>query len=160
MSTRGAVGIRFGGTDKIGYNHFDSYPCGLGREVLSYLKGKNLDGLKSEFESIECSDDLDEDAWDWTNHCFSMKFDDYLGFMKSSLFNEWSYVINLDDGVLEVYRGFNKSPSAAGRYASLPSEKCCGGYFGVALVKSIPLNELFLGQYVVNDDDEFVKAEE
>ena len=34
MSTRGAFGVRIDGVDKIGYNHCDSYPEGLGRAVL------------------------------------------------------------------------------------------------------------------------------
>ena len=45
MSTRGAVGLIF----KIGYNHFDSYPEGLGNELLTFLKDKTIDELKSIF---------------------------------------------------------------------------------------------------------------
>jgi len=31
-------------------------------------------------------------------------------FIKDSLFCEWGYIINLDDNVLEVWRGFQKEP--------------------------------------------------
>lgn len=38
MSTRGALGFRIHGTDKISYNHYDSYPAGLGETTLAFLK--------------------------------------------------------------------------------------------------------------------------
>lgn len=37
MGTRGAVGFRLDGVDKIAYNHFDSYPRSLGREVIAFV---------------------------------------------------------------------------------------------------------------------------
>jgi hypothetical protein len=37
MSTRGAYGFRLDGQDKITYNHFDSYPDGLGRALVEWL---------------------------------------------------------------------------------------------------------------------------
>ena len=35
--------------EKIGYNHFDSYPEDLGNEILTFLKDKTIDELKSIF---------------------------------------------------------------------------------------------------------------
>ena len=49
MSTRGAVGLIFNNEEKIGYNHFDSYPEDLGNEILTFLKDKTIDELKSIF---------------------------------------------------------------------------------------------------------------
>ena len=62
MSTRGAVGIRMNGIDKIGYNHFDSYPTGLGDDILTWLKGNDLTKLKKLFEvsSSKPNWDLDQ----------------------------------------------------------------------------------------------------
>ncbi|HEY3435961.1 MAG TPA: hypothetical protein VGK41_09940, partial [Solirubrobacterales bacterium] len=37
MGTRGFVGFVVDGTEKIAYNHFDSYPDGLGSDVLTWL---------------------------------------------------------------------------------------------------------------------------
>lgn len=37
MGTRGFIGFVVDGTEKIAYNHFDSYPDGLGKDVLSWL---------------------------------------------------------------------------------------------------------------------------
>jgi hypothetical protein len=36
MGTRGFFGFVIDGVEKIAYNHFDSYPSGLGKEVLSW----------------------------------------------------------------------------------------------------------------------------
>lgn len=160
MGTRGAVGIRLGGIDKIGYNHYDSYPDGLGKEVIMYLKCKSVDMLKRVFDEIELDDSADDDGWDWNEHCFNKKFQDYGSFMADSLFNEWSYIVNLDEGVLEIYKGFNKNPDAEGRYASMTRNYGGNEYYGVALVKTIPLDELFAGKYEVKEDEFAMISEE
>lgn len=38
MGTRGAMGVRIDGVDKIEYNHFDSYPEGLGKSVVETVR--------------------------------------------------------------------------------------------------------------------------
>lgn len=38
MGTRGFVGFVVDGVEKIAYNHFDSYPSGLGIDVLAWLR--------------------------------------------------------------------------------------------------------------------------
>lgn len=47
MGTRGFVGFVIDGQEKIGYNHFDSYPDGLGVDVLSWLRGEVHGGTAS-----------------------------------------------------------------------------------------------------------------
>lgn len=44
MSTRGCLGFVIDGEEKITYNHFDSYPSGLGSDMLEWLK--SLEGPK------------------------------------------------------------------------------------------------------------------
>lgn len=66
-------------------------------------------------------------------------------FLSDSLFCEYAYILNLDDGTLEVYEGFNKDPKAAGRYAKLydkPAHREKVEYYGVRLVKAYPLDAL------------------
>lgn len=38
MGTRGAVGFRIDGADKLTYNHFDSYPDALGRDFVKQVR--------------------------------------------------------------------------------------------------------------------------
>lgn len=50
MGTRGATGVRICGVDKISYNHFDSYPDGLGDKMVAdirrLLRDPGLDGMR------------------------------------------------------------------------------------------------------------------
>ncbi len=62
---------------------------------------------------------------------------DHSGFMADSLFNEWGYIANFDESLLEVYSGFQKSPHDKGRYAHMPVAKEDRGYWPVALVGTI-----------------------
>jgi len=47
MSTRGTVGFRIGGEDKLTYNHSDSYPSWLGVEILKQIKTMKKKGWAS-----------------------------------------------------------------------------------------------------------------
>lgn len=70
-------------------------------------------------------------------------YTDDSNFVYSSLFCEWAYIINLDEGVLEVYKGFNKDPYAPGRYASHLDVD--DGYYGIALIDRLELK--FIRKY-------------
>ena len=38
MGTRGLYGFRKNGVDKVTYNHYDSYPEYLGRNILEFIR--------------------------------------------------------------------------------------------------------------------------
>lgn len=66
-------------------------------------------------------------------------------FPADSLFCEWGYVVNFDDRVFEVYRGFQTKPHNKGRFADLPVEPASPGmnqYFPIALVARLSFDEL------------------
>jgi hypothetical protein len=67
-------------------------------------------------------------------------------FLADSLFCEYAYIVNLDDGTLEFYKGFNKDRSAPGRYAALERgkqyEEDAQEYSGVRLVEAAPLSAI------------------
>ena len=157
MSTRGAVGLIFNNEEKIGYNHYDSYPSGLGNEILIFLKGKTIEELKNIFSNITLVKNSDNDVWNWQNHSFNTEFLDESRFLTDSLFCEYAYLINLDSNKLEVYVGFNLDPNAPGRYAKYTlyknDEKV---YYGVALIKEFDLIDLFEGKYTINNN-KFIK---
>ena len=179
MGTRGAIGFFIEGKTKVTYNHFDSYPSGVGLDVLEFAKDntwKELDamaeGIALFHESDKPSDELKQRAKDlglFDGAVYSESEDDVycllrgaqgdlgtyakLGvmidseaFLGDSLFCEWAYIINVDDGVLEVYEGLNKKPDQAGRYASAVEEDIPPHreepYYGVVLVQEYPLDDL------------------
>lgn len=53
MSTRGLYGFRKNGIDKCTYNHFDSYPSGLGCDVVKFCANNSVEDLKLFFDNIE-----------------------------------------------------------------------------------------------------------
>ena len=158
MSTRGAIGIRFNGTDKVAYNHYDSYPTGLGQELLNWLKCKTIYDIECEFDSISFADVHISTPFD---DGFVSEFRDAVEFLYDSLFCEYAYIINLDTKTLEFYKGFNRNKDAKGRYAncSNPCKLSDGSYmYGVELVKEFPLDELFTGKWKTDEDADFVEA--
>lgn len=154
MSTRGAVGIRYKGEDKIGYNHCDSYPTGLGRDILKYLTGKDFKDLVNDFSKIDITGSAD--GWNDGLCKFNYNIKDYKDFLKDSLFCEYAYIINLDSGMLEFYTGFNKDPNAPGRYAKFSTDEH-NRYFGVRLEKELFLDDCSEGLWLITKDDKFVK---
>jgi len=175
MGTRGAVGFYVGGKTKVGYNHWDSYPGGLGAEVVKWLQGKadpismyekarmlapvpDREPTAEEIERLKPWTNLsvsNQSTSDW--YCLLREtqgsleatlesgfYSDAESFLADSLFCEWAFIINLDDEVFEVYKGFQKALHTAGRYSSIPvQEKGSGNtYYPVALVASFPLTAI------------------
>lgn len=81
---------------------------------------------------------------------------DAISFARDSLFCEWAYVLDLDTGTFEVFKGFQKTPAPAGeRFTDIvpegadefdvdtpaPSEKG-REYFSVHLLAKYPLSAL------------------
>lgn len=56
MSTRGFIGFVADGNEKIGYNHSDSYPDGLGLDVLRWLRAARLDELLAQVKNLRVVD--------------------------------------------------------------------------------------------------------
>jgi len=52
MGTRGAWGLRYKDEDKITYNHFDSYPDGLGKTIKEFVCVHSVEELTEVFEKI------------------------------------------------------------------------------------------------------------
>ena len=151
MSTRGAVGIRYNGEDKVGYNHSDSYTADLGKSVLTWLKTQNLKNLKDFYSIIQLTDDANNDVWDSVHDRMYEQFEDYHEFLYNSLFCEYAYIINLDTQKLEFYIGKNKDPNAAGRYANYYVYDDDHRYCGVKLVQTFPLKDIFAGEITVEN---------
>lgn len=176
MSTRGVIGLRYNGVDKISYNHFDSYLSQLGLHFLKALRGRNRQDLVEAYarmqlvgnETLPTPEQVENcrryveipaasgatDSWFTLLRNAQGRADLWFSglpfmvsagdFLKDSLFCEWAYLLNLDEDVVEIYRGHNKDPDAPGRYAALPED---AAYKGVALVKRIPLTDVLEGRF-------------
>lgn len=86
-----------------------------------------------------------------------------LEFVSDSLFCEFAYVINMDDEVVEIYKGFNTEPLEVNeRFATLDGKDAWDGtkYYPVKLVTDIPFEEFTveamddLDKYLSPDEDE------
>lgn len=61
---------------------------------------------------------------------------DNSSFIKDSLWCEYAYIINLDTGVLEFWKGFQQIPDPGNRYGC----ECSDGYYPCRLELEIPLD--------------------
>lgn len=52
MGTRGCYGFRKNGMDKLTYNHWDSYPEGLGKDIAQFCKETSLAEMNEIFDRI------------------------------------------------------------------------------------------------------------
>ena len=52
MGTRGVYGIQKNNEQKLMYNHFDSYPEGLGLTVLHFISNHNVQDIELMFDNI------------------------------------------------------------------------------------------------------------
>lgn len=52
MGTRGAYGFYKNGVDKVTYNHFDSYPTGLGTDVATFVEKTSIEEMNKIFNRI------------------------------------------------------------------------------------------------------------
>ena len=158
MSTRGAIGFYKNDSEKVGYNHFDSYPTGLGNDLIKFLKGKTVEDLNTICDSIALTDEDGKDAVEFLpggEMSFNSFIEDYKSFLYDSLFCEYAYIINLDDNIVEFYKGFNKSPEGEGRYASTTVDDG-KRYYGVVLKQKIPLEKFIEGKVTADDEKGFV----
>jgi len=178
MSTRGAIGFRIDGVDKLTYNHFDSYPHGLGVDILSQaqalyaagpesllaaarnIKMLNSDGVTKEvveatraYHNMGVSEQSEADLYCLFREAqgnlaayLSLGYmPDNDNFILDSLFCEWAYILDLDDDVLEVYRGFQSVADPDNRYGQDKQS----GYFPCKLILSFPLEDI----HSVTEDD-------
>jgi len=152
MGTRGYVGFRLYDEDKGVYNHLDSYPSDLGLRVMTFVK--DIQSMLELKQAVMCLTPSDDDTTSISGgfelfeaisnfNGGQIFIEEYSGFLECSMMCEWAYIINLDSGKLEIYKGYNKDPNAKGRYAHLFDEDQVNNeYYGVALLLKLPFDKI------------------
>jgi hypothetical protein len=100
MGTRGSVGFRVNKQDRVQYNHFDSYPSGLGNDVLKFIQSSTLEELKQVANSIEL---VREDVKPTAEQIKNCEAWTYLGVSSGST-DEWYCLLRNAQGDLNAYR--------------------------------------------------------
>lgn len=57
MGTRGTWGFVLDQEEKLTYNHFDSYPEGLGVDLVAWLREQDIEALKDQVRALRLVDD-------------------------------------------------------------------------------------------------------
>lgn len=131
MGTRGLFGFKVNGETKLIYNHWDSYPSGLGEKLAAFIAFADLAkvkeaaaGLRDVTGSTPTPEQV-EHCKRWTNlgvgrqstqdwYCLLRGTQgNAAATLESGLYEdgsdmmgvEWTYIIDLDGGVFEVYDG-------------------------------------------------------
>lgn len=118
MSTRGFVGYKHNGQIHGFYNHCDSYPSCLGREVVKKYCSMTWDQIKDFFlhklilipEKKVPNPNPRAAFKEWDKKMIVLREDE---FIKDGLFCEYAYVFDLDAKKkrLMLFKGFGKKPS-------------------------------------------------
>lgn len=157
MSTRNLTIVISDGETKVAqYGQSDGYPEGQGETVLEFLQSNDLKKFKEILkEVVFINPEKDEDFKgkpefdaETASKVLQLIYDrkatglyDSSEFAKNSLFCEWAYVVDLDKGVLEVYRGYNREPLT--KDDRFYNEEVQGkDYYPIKIVKSYSLEKL------------------
>lgn len=77
MGTRGTYGIRKNGVDKLTYNHYDSYPDYLGRNIVEFLTLFGTENLHKFYDSIVLVEKSSEPTAEQITYCKENGFCDF-----------------------------------------------------------------------------------
>lgn len=101
MGTRGLYGFRKNGVDKTTYNHYDSYPDGLGNNVLLFVNSHNLKELNDIYDKIILVDETSTPTVEQIKECM-----DYLDLdVSNQSVEDWYCLLRKAQGDLEHYSG-------------------------------------------------------
>lgn len=152
MGTRGLYGLRMNGVDKLSYNHYDSYPEVLGRMVAAVCHYYPAEQIRECFERLipfHDKRDLPENAvvvkepMDLISDSELRYYDSCPEFIMDSLDCEFAYIINLDEEVLEFWKGNQLEPDFDNRYGHYRNRY---GYYPCKRMTTFPLSELLDGR--------------
>jgi len=100
MSTRGCYGFRKNGIDKLTYNHYDSYPSGLGRIILEFCKETSLDEMNEIYDKLILVDGGVKPTKEQIEECKQY----YDGNVGSRTVDDWYCLLRNAQGDLNAYK--------------------------------------------------------
>lgn len=118
MSTRGVYGFKINNELKVIMSPYDSYPQGLGLDIINFLNKLDLDRLIKKVQALQCIPEslikdnslADKELWVKPKEVLQgiytgtiQSFFNAQEFLQDPLFCEYSYIINLDTKELECY---------------------------------------------------------
>ena len=103
MGTRGAYGFHVNGKDKVTYNHFDSYPSGLGADVVRFIQETDDAELERIANKIVLVDEGGRPTGRQVVQCSDAGTVN-LGVSEQSL-EDWYCLLRNAQGDLNVYKG-------------------------------------------------------
>jgi hypothetical protein len=122
MSTRGTYGFKINKELKMIMSHYDSYPGGLGDDIIKFLRTVDLARLTDKVQQLQAipkslinkNELAEKKIWRDPEQVLQaiymgtlQSFFDAQEFLNDPLFCEFSYIINLDTKMLEVYEAGN-----------------------------------------------------
>ncbi len=174
MGTRGAIGFWKDGEHKVTYNHFDSYPDGLGNDVLTFVNKYTVNELNMAFEKIKLIEEGSKPTEEQIKQC--EKYTDLAVSNQST--TDWYCLLREAQGDLEAYANAGFMPNnqeflndslfcewayiinltndvlevykgfqqskPEGRYSEAPPNE--QGYYGVGLIARRMSNGVFVGE--------------
>jgi hypothetical protein len=150
MGTRGFIGFVIDGTEKIAYNHWDSYPSGLGLDVLKWLRDTDQSTLHDRVLALRVVDEnappTAEDVQQlapWTNlNVSNQSTEDWYCLLRDTQGDpeamlkagvlldgstyagiEYSYFVDLDTGHFLAYDGARRKLLGSWPMSALPADE-------------------------------------
>lgn len=99
MSIRGAYGFYKCGENKITYNHSDSYPDVLGKNIVDFIVSTPDGDIHDLFDKIELIDERESMTEEQIEECKK-----YNGNLEGHEDDEWYNALRLSQGHLEAYK--------------------------------------------------------
>lgn len=100
MGTRGCYGFRKNGMDKITYNHYDSYPDGLGRTMVEFCKNTSIAEMDDIFDRIILVDECDKPTAEQIEECKQY----YNGNVCTQSIDDWYCLLREAQGEPSAYK--------------------------------------------------------
>ena len=102
MSTRGAYGFRINETDKVTYNHSDSYPEWLGKGIIQFIKDTSDKEMEEIAKRIVLINEDDIPTLEQIKVCQKMGLID--ASVSSQSETDWYCLLRDGQGSLDIYR--------------------------------------------------------